>query len=212
MEMKQTNKIEKGLYLIVDPSKDLEQILSRIKAVLHLPISAIQIWDNFPAGMNEKNIVESMVNACHAFSRPVIINNRWQWLLHYPLDGVHFDAIPNNYNEILQAVDRPFLKGITCNNDLGVVRWASLHQFDYVSFCSVFPSHTANSCELVNLEVVKKAISEYNLPVFLAGGITPDNLGQLSDIDYHGIAVVSGIMSADDPLFAAQQYLKKLKW
>ncbi|MGC8803493.1 MAG: thiamine phosphate synthase [Bacteroidales bacterium] len=209
--MKQSYKIEKGLYLIVDPSKKFEQILGRLRAVLHLPISAVQIWDNFDSVSNEKALVESVLATCHSFQRPVIINNRWEWLLHYPLDGVHFDAIPNNFEMILKSVGRTFLKGITCNNDLSTVRWAHLHHFDYISFCSVFPSSTANSCELVNLDVVKMAIREYNIPLFLAGGITPDNLSQLSDIDYQGIVVVSGIMSADDPLLAALKYLEKLK-
>lgn len=203
--------LKKGIYLIVDPSRELDQILGRLKKILHLSISAVQIWDNFTAGIDEKNVVESILTTCHQFHRPVLINNRWEWLLRYPLDGVHFDTIPNNIELIEKSIERPFLKGLTFNNDLGKVRWAYHHQFDYVSFCSVFPSSTANSCELVNLDIVRQAINEFKMPVFLAGGITPDNLPQLSGIDYYGIAVVSGIMSANDPLLAAQQYLKQLK-
>lgn len=210
--MIQQFKIDKGIYLIVDPSMDLEQILTKLKKVLHLPISAVQIWDNFPQDFDEKTFVESIVTTCHAFRRPVIINNRWESLMQFSFDGVHFDIIPDNYEEILRTINRPFLRGLTCNNDLDTVRWAHFHRFDYISFCSVFPSSTANSCELINLEVVRKAINEFNLPVYLAGGITPHNLTQLSDIAYHGIAVVSGIMLANDPLQAALQYLKQFKW
>jgi len=209
--MIQPIRIEKGIYLIVDPSMDLDQILTKLRKVLHLPISAVQIWDNFPQDLDEKTVLE-IAATCHSFRRPVLINNRWEYLLHCPLEGIHFDTIPDNFDEILRAVNRPFLKGLTCNNDLNTVRWAHLHRFDYISFCSVFPSSTANSCELVDLEVVRNAINEYNLPVFLAGGITPHNMGQLSDIAYHGIAVVSGIMLVNDPLQAALQYLKQFNW
>ena len=210
--MIQQLKIDKGLYIIVDPTMDPDQIQNKLRMVLHLPISAVQIWDHFPRESDEKTIVENIAATCHAFRRPVIINNRWEYLMQFPLDGVHFDIIPDNYDEILRTISRPFLKGLTCNNDLDTVRWAHLHRFDYISFCSVFPSATANSCELINLEIVRKVINEYNLPVFLAGGITPNNMGRLSDIAYHGIAVLSGIMLANDPLQAALQYLKQFKW
>ncbi|ULT43210.1 hypothetical protein KRR40_06900 [Niabella defluvii] len=37
------------------------------------------------------------------------------------------------------------------------------------------------------------------MPLFLAGGIKPGNMETLSGLDYSGIAIVSGIMEADNP-------------
>ncbi|MCX7987567.1 MAG: thiamine phosphate synthase [Bacteroidales bacterium] len=205
------NRINKGIYLIVNPSDDLKKIHSCLEKVLPLPVCAVQLWDNFSSDEQARKIIENLTEICHHYNKPILINNRWEWLLQYPLDGVHFDNIPEQLQGIVQTVGRSFLKGLTCNNDLKTVEWAYKNSFDYISFCSMFPSITANSCELVDRHVVKRAIEHFSLPVFLAGGITPENLKELSDISYHGIAVVSGIMSANDPVKAAEQYLKQIK-
>jgi thiamine-phosphate pyrophosphorylase len=210
MEMK-TKTLKKGIYIIVDPSQNLKQNIEKLNCILHLPICAVQIWDNFPAGTDPLTLIDSIVSLCHNYEKLVIINNRWEYLLQTAIDGVHFDTIPHNITEITHSINRPFVKGLTCGNDIKTVEWAYNNHFDYISFCSVFPSVTANSCELIDLQVVKESISKYPIPVFLAGGITPHNLAQLAGIDYHGIAVVSGIMSAHDPLTAAQEYLQQLK-
>lgn len=101
--------------------------------------------------------------------------------------------------------------GITVNNDLSLVQWANDNSFDYISFCSIFPSTTSNSCQLVKFETITKARTITQMPIFLAGGIQPENIYQLNNLDYDGVAVVSGIMSADDPFEKANKYLNELK-
>ena len=47
--------------------------------------------------------------------------------------------------------------------------------------------------------------------IFLSGGITPDNMEELKELNYDGIAVVSGIMNAENPLKSLNLYKEKLK-
>ena len=90
------------------------------------------------------------------------------------------------------------------------MQWADDHALDYISFCSMFPSSTANSCELVSFETVRQARLITSLPIFLAGGIRPGNIEALKELDYSGIAVVSGVMSANNPAEAINLYHEKL--
>jgi thiamine-phosphate pyrophosphorylase len=48
------------------------------------------------------------------------------------------------------------------------------------------------------------------MPIYLAGGIQLSNLHQLEDLDFDGIALVSGIMSSINPAEAARQYSTQL--
>ncbi|ULT43211.1 thiamine phosphate synthase [Niabella defluvii] len=148
--------IPEGIYLIIDPSVSRNILLGKLKEVVLEPIAAVQIWDNFKADDNWMELVEEILQLCHAQNIPVLINNRWKVLAQLELDGIHFDDKPDQLTQLRQELNREIIIGITCGNDLSVVNWANDNGLDYVSFCSMFPSSTANSCELVTLTLLKK--------------------------------------------------------
>jgi len=129
-------------------------------------------------------------------------------LLHSPfLDGVHFNAVPAHYEAIKHRIARPVIAGITCSGNLEVVTWAHKHKLDYVSFCSMFPSSSAGSCTIVMPSTVKQARTLTDMPIFVAGGITPENIATLRKVaPFNGVAVISGIMSAATPFYKVQEY------
>ncbi|WP_181307436.1 thiamine phosphate synthase [Rufibacter sp. XAAS-G3-1] len=203
-------KISSGIYLVVDPSLEEKVLLRKLEVILEEQLAALQIWDNFYAGQHVYGLIQKIVDLCHAKEVPVLINNKWEFLMDTALDGVHFDVIPADFAAIQKAVNRPFLTGLTCGNDEALVKWAQEEQLDYISFCSVFPSATSTSCELVTFESIARAKKISSLPVFLAGGIKPDNLQQLAGLEYEGVAVISGIMNSEHPSAAVQEYVKRL--
>ncbi len=203
--------IQSGIYLIIDPSMDEEILFSKLNLIVEEKISAIQIWDNFKENQNIKELLLKIYEKASANNIPVIINNRWELLKQIPLDGIHFDEIPENFNDIRKEINRYFIAGITCNNEFSIIEYAEKHQFDYISFCSMFPSKTANSCELVDFETVQKAKNIFSGKIFLAGGIDLNNIENLSQLNYDGIAVVSGIMSVENPSETIKEYHQKIK-
>jgi len=204
MEMMKNKK--KGIYLIIDPAKEEAVLLDKIANALGEEIVALQIWDNFQENQNIHQLIEKICEIGHKQNVPVLINNHWELLKSTPLDGAHFDDIPENWKEIKSEISKEHIIGLTCNNDLSLVEWAAKNQLDYISFCSLFPSATSNSCELVSFDTIRKAKKEYSIPVFLAGGINPQNLALINDLDFDGIAIVSGIMEAKAPKKAIQKY------
>lgn len=200
-----------GIYLVIDPAMDKMKLYDKLDAVLAEGIAALQIWDHFRGGDDIPELINELCQRCHVKNVPVLINNQWPYLADTPLDGVHFDAIPPDYGVIQAAIGRPFLCGITCSNDMAPVRWARDHRADYISFCSMFPSSTAGSCEIVTPASVRRAKTVYRGPVFLAGGIRPDNVAKLKRFRYAGIAVISGIMGNDSPGEAIRLYQKHIR-
>ncbi|MDX1652077.1 MAG: thiamine phosphate synthase [Brumimicrobium sp.] len=203
-------RIENGIYLVIDPSMEEEILLERIEIVLQEKIVALQIWDNFPKNIKVESLITKICGICQSFGVPVLINNHWELLAHLPLDGVHFDRRPENYEKIKTVLNKPFISGLTCNNDFADIHWAVKSKLDYISFCSVFHSNTSSSCELVSFETIRKAIEIADFPIFLAGGIRPENMKELRDLNYDGIAVVSGVMNVEDPKEAVRKYLIEL--
>ncbi len=203
-------EIGKGIYLVIDPSMEERVLLEKLDALLDPRIAAVQLWDNFPAGRIIEPLIRHVCGRCSPVGIPVFINNRWECLRRTPVDGVHFDEIPPDFAAIKRAVGRPFGAGLTCNNDLAAVRWAAANGMDYISFCSMFPSTTATSCELVGLDTVREARRLFGERIFLAGGIRPGNVAQLTGLGHDGIAVVSGIMHAQDPKKALDAYYENI--
>lgn len=197
-----------GIYLVINPAMDQDQLLTKLEAALQAGIQAVQLWDNWPPDNNQANLITQIGQRCKSYHTPLLINNDWTMLPDHPLlNGVHFDDIPENLDLIQKQVGRQFIKGITCSDRLEPFLYATKHKFDYVSFCAMFPSPSAATCSLVMPETVRAARKISTIPLFVSGGITPENLRHLNkNTPFDGIAVISGIMTADDPGEMIRQY------
>lgn len=202
--------IKSGIYLVIDPSIDEQLLLNKLQIILTKGITAVQIWDNFKDEQNIEHLIHRIQSLCTKFQTPALINNHWKYLKATELDGVHFDVIPTNLEEIKKQLNRDLIFGLTCGNDLADVRWAANNNIDYISFCSMFPSSSVNNCEIISFEKVKEASSIFEKPLFLAGGIDPNNLKLLDELKYDGIAVISGIMNSEHPDKVIDEYRKNL--
>lgn len=203
--------INKGIYLVIDPDKDKSELINQLLKIKDQKLSAIQIWNNFKPGKTYTDLLSSIKQLFKDSDTPIFINNRIDLMVEFGFDGVHFDEIPIHKKEIEAQINRPFLKGLTLTNDLDALLEESDWQFDYVSFCSIFQSPTSNSCELVDFETIVRCKELKEVSIFLSGGITPDNMEELKELNYDGIAVVSGIMNAENPLKSLKLYKEKLK-
>jgi len=199
--MENTYKITGGIYLVLNPAIDEKILLAKLQSALLGGIQVVQIWNNWQPGADKTALIEKIAAICKPYSVPLLINADWTLLRDIPaLDGVHFDEVPTSLSVIRNAVNRPFLTGITCTGNLDTVVWARDHQLDYVSFCSMFPSSSAGSCDIVMPTTVRRACELTRMPIFVAGGITPQNISELKKLTpFDGIAMISGILSADDP-------------
>ena len=211
--MEKARPIKGGIYLVLDPGMEQEVLLKKLLAALVAGINVVQIWNNWPAGIDKLKWIEAVASLCSNYHVPLLINEEWQLLTQSDgLQGVHFDAIPTNFKEIQQTVGRPFLSGITCSGNLETVGWAHQHGFDYVSFCAMFPSPSAGSCDIVMPKTVRQARGMTNMPIFVSGGITPENITLLKkETPFDGVAVISGILSAEHPQQKVKEYQQALE-
>jgi thiamine-phosphate pyrophosphorylase len=144
----------------------------------------------------------------HQYKIPVLINQ--DITLINLVDGIHFDEIPADFAQIKQTIYPNKIIGITCGNDFSKMEWAVENNLHYLSFCSVFPSKSVNTCELVSKEMISKTRAYTKMPIFLSGGIDLNNLDQLKETGLDGIAVISGIMATEQPEIAAAAYKQAL--
>ncbi|PBQ32386.1 thiamine phosphate synthase [Sphingobacteriaceae bacterium] len=204
-------KISGGIYLIADVVLDKHVLLTKITEALRGGVKVLQLYNTEKLRQEFIAIIQEICDLCHGFDVPVLVNNNWKLLNEFALDGVHFDTLPADFLEIQNQVTRKFLKGITCSNDLEIVHMANKYKFDYISFCSMFPSDSAAACEIVSFSTVQKARLITSIPFFAAGGIRLENLVQLMELPLQGIAVISGIMQSPTAEATAEEYVHRLK-
>lgn len=202
-----------GIYLVIDPQKDWSVLFSKLQAALEGGIAIVQVWNHWPkATPNELKLefTRHIHKLCRVFQVPVLMHEDWQLALGAQLDGVHFDQLPPDFELVFKQFEDKYL-GLTVSNDLKQIVWASGQALSYISFCALFPSNSVSSCEIVKPESIKKASAISSIPIFLSGGIRPENMAQLKGLPFNGLAVISGILDVPNPEEAVEAYLKGLK-
>jgi thiamine-phosphate pyrophosphorylase len=215
MEMNKSDINLSGIYLVVDPTMDQSVLLDKVEQALEGGVGILQIWNRWPVGMQESDkeqLITYILGMAGDYGVPVLVNEAWELLKTTYLDGVHFDAVPDDLDSIKEEIGRDFITGITCGNDLEVIEWAEEQGVDYASFCAMFPSPSVGSCEIVHPETIHDARQITKIPLFLSGGITPEKINhELAGLDFQGVAVISGILKDEEPKRRVFAYKKALE-
>lgn len=202
-----------GVYLVIDPKQEWNSLLDKLHSALRGGINIVQIWNHWQPDLQQHSklqFVKEVKALAGQFGVPVLMHDDWELAQDADLEGVHFDQVPDRFDLIKDALATRHI-GLTVGNDLNLIAWAEEQSLSYISFCAVFPSPSVSSCEIVDQENIRKARKITRLPIFLSGGIRPENLVRLKHLSFDGIAIISGVLSAESPEEAVKQYLEKLK-
>lgn len=77
---------------------------------------------------------------------------------------------------------------------------------DYLMYGHIYPSSSKPGAAPRGVASLQKICSEVRIPVIAIGGIKPTDMDELINAGASGIAVISGVMNAADPLGAVQEY------
>ena len=209
-EQNTERKIQGGLYLVLDPRMGKEYILPRLEAALEGGVDVVQLWNYWSTVDDQADLIVEVCRRVHRYGKPVLINENWELLKTTPLDGVHFDTIPVNWDHIVQSLKGPFISGLTCTNNPEQIQWAIDRQLSYISFCSMFPSDSVAKCDIVDPTIIRATRTRTPMLMFGSGGVTPAHVPTLMALGLNGVAVISAIMKADDPRAAAVAFKKSL--
>lgn len=89
--------------------------------------------------------------------------------------------------------------------------YAESHHADHVLYGHVFESTSKLRLEPKGLEALQKVSQHVSTPVIAIGGITPGNTGSVIQHGASGIAILSGILLANDPVKQAINYKDALR-
>lgn len=82
---------------------------------------------------------------------------------------------------------------------------------DYLIYGHIFASNSKPGLAPRGLKKLREVSQSTSIPVIAIGGITPENTRDVLETGASGIAVLSGILLADDPLQAVRRYREQMK-
>ncbi|WP_191273993.1 thiazole tautomerase TenI [Neobacillus kokaensis] len=138
--------------------------------------------------------------------RKIVVHDRLDVALVTGIENIHLPGHGLTINRVREKF--PFMR-IGCSvHSYEEARKSEQDGVDYVMYGHVFETNCKAGLAPRGLEELHKIKERLSIPVFAIGGITPD---RMNEIKVDGIAVMSGIFSAENPAEAARDYSEKCK-
>ena len=109
--------------------------------------------------------------------------------------GVHLGQSDGKVIDARQQLGRQAIIGRTCHQSSDLVKQAKLEGASYAAMGAVFASSTKPQASIVSVNALKEGCDQ-NIDICVIGGISSQNVTQLSGLPIRYIAVVADILSA----------------
>jgi len=195
-----------GLYLVADLSLPQQRLIRAVEKALEGGVQIVQLWNVPRANQSTFSICDRISSIAGRIGVPLIVQNDMTLAKKIHADGVHFDEFHISAVDARDVLGSDAIVGYTCGNNENMILKAENLGADYLSFCAVFPSSSVDSCEIVPLELVRKAKRIVSIRVFASGGITMDNAHLVMEAGADGLAIASSILNAEDPEAKARAF------
>lgn len=137
-----------------------------------------------------------------------IINDRPDIAILAGADGVHVGQTDLPCAEIRRLTGHRLIVGVSTEN-LDQARAALRDGATYIGVGPMFPTTTKEKPRIAGPAYAAEALREIPLPIVAIGGITTNNLPQLTSVGIRTVAVCSAIISQPDPASALRKFLQK---
>lgn len=193
-----------SLYLVTDRALALGRPIEEIvRQAISGGVSAVQLREKETHSGAFFELARSLRAITGEAGVTFIVNDRLDIALAAEADGVHVgqDDLPVETARRLLGPGK--ILGVTAADEQQA-RLAVKAGADYIGCNAVFPTPTkTDTGPAIGLEGLRRLVESVDIPVVAIGGINADNAGEVMAAGVAGIAVVSAIVSAEEPQKAA---------
>ncbi len=195
-----------GLYGITDPLLCGPRLLEDARLALEAGVQILQYRNKQASPGQQQEEALALKRLCQQHGGLFIINDDAALAADVDADGVHLGQKDPALGEARQLLGKNKIIGISCNNRFDYALAAQQQGADYVAFGRFFASRTKPGAPQAEVELLRRARSELELPVVAIGGITPDNGAELLEAGAQMLAVIHGIFGTPDIDQAVRRY------
>lgn len=155
--------------------------------------------------LREKNLDEArflqeakeLQSLCRTFKVPFIVNDNVDIALEMGADGIHVGQSDMEAGEVREKLGPDKILGVSAQTVEQAVL-AEKRGADYLGVGAVFPTGSKDDAVEVDFDTLKAICEAVTIPVVAIGGITRNNVTQLSGSGICGVAVISAIYAQED--------------
>ena len=134
---------------------------------------------------------------CKKYRVPFIINDNVKLAKEIDADGVHVGQSDMEALDVRAQLGEDKIIGVSART-VEQALLAEKHGADYLGVGAVFQTGTKTDAQEVEHSVLKEICTKVDIPVVAIGGITQDNVKELSGSGFNGVAVISAIFAQKD--------------
>lgn len=186
------------LYAVTDRSwLNGQTLYEQVEQALKGGVTLVQLREKGLGAEQFLQEARQIQQLCHRFGVPLIINDSIEVALAVDADGVHLGQDDDNAAQARQLLGKDKIIGVSAHNVQEALQ-AVQDGADYLGSGAVFGSGTKTNVSTLPMQTLREICSAVPIPVVAIGGITEQNLQQLSGSGIAGAAVVSAIFAQEN--------------
>lgn len=190
-----------GLYPVVDS-------VDWVKWLLPIGVTSIQLRIKNKHGIELEHEISESIKIAKEYDARLFINDYWEIALKHDAYGVHLGQEDINTADINLIRNAGLRLGISTHNEDEIARAYALKP-SYLACGPVYPTTSKiMPHQPLGIHQLKEYQQSLNYPIVAIGGIAMHNIKNVLATSVNGIALISAITKAHDPIHATQQLLK----
>ena len=195
-----------GLYLVTPDWDDTGRLLAAAGAALEGGVAMLQYRHKGAPEALRREQAGALLALCRRHAVPLIINDHVDLCMELDADGVHVGGTDVSVQEARRLAGPGKVVGASCYGDLQRAREAQAAGASYLAFGGFYPSLVKRYTFRTEFDVVREARAQFDLPLVVIGGMTPENAVPLVERGAHMVAAISAVFGAPDPKAAAVRF------
>lgn len=192
---------------VVSTGKQSFHVLADIAAEIHPYIHRLHIREKQKTAREIYDGVLLLINRGFPLHK-LVINDRLDVALTVKAAGVHLAF--HSLDPLVVKRNFPTLKVGCSVHSLDEASAAKENGVDYLLYGHIYATNSKKGIPPRGLSELTRLCHERTKPVIAIGGIKPENVQEVLQAGASGVAVMSGILEADNPLHAVKDYYHKL--
>jgi len=198
------NLFSYSLYLVVNPDLCISDPLKVAEAGIKNGVDIVQLRYKGDDTLFFHQLAGQFRQLTSELGVPFIINDRVDICLLVDADGVHLGQHDVPVEAVRSLLGEEKIIGLSTHN-LQQAEQAHQRPVDYIGLGPVFPTNSKKNHEAdLGLDGLRDILPVIDLPCFVIGGISTDNVEKVIETGANRVAVISAITQADDPAHATR--------
>lgn len=186
------------LYAVTDRAWLSHQTLKeQVEEALKGGATCIQLREKELDELSFLEEAEELCALCRAYHVPFIVNDNVKIALACGADGIHVGQHDMQAGDVRKAIGDNMILGVSAQTVEQALE-AERNGADYLGVGAVFATSTKLDADAVSHETLREICRAVSIPVVAIGGISKENIMQLSGTGVDGVALVSAIFASGD--------------